>query len=531
MMEKTEYTGLEVHGLKNLARIYWHLPTPALYEEAIERREGLLAHLGPLVVRTGHHTGRSPRDKFMVREPTTESEIYWGDENQPMDPERYRILYSRLTAYLQSKEVFVQECYTGAHPRYRRPVRVINEYAWQNLFVRNMFIRELDTNVLATFHPDFTVIVVPRFHAIPEMDGTNSETFIILNLKEKVVIIGGTSYAGEIKKAVFTMMNYYLPKEGVLSMHCSANVGERGDVAIFFGLSGTGKTTLSTDPERYLIGDDEHGWCDEGIFNLEGGCYAKVIRLSKDDEPDIYECTRRFGTILENVAIDAKTRRVNLDDDSLTENTRASFPITHLPKIVREGVAGHPQNIIFLTYDAFGVLPPVTRLTPEEAMYHFISGYTSKVAGTEVGVKEPRAVFSACFGSPFMVHSPVVYARLLGERIKQYDVKVWLVNTGLIGGPYGVGHRISIGHTRRIIKAILGGELEKVEYRRDEVFGFLVPKACPDISSEILDPSQTWDDKGAYRTKKEELARRFQENFQKYHGQVDPQIVEGGPRV
>ena len=530
MVEKTEYTGLERHGLKNLARIYWDMPTPSLYEEAIRRREGLLAHLGPLVVRTGHHTGRSPRDKFLVREPTSEAEIYWGEENQPMEPEKFNLLYTRLTAYLQSKEVFVQECYTGAHKGYRRPVRVISEYAWHSLFARNMFIRELDPRVVATFQPDFAVIVTPRFHAIPELDGTNSETFIILNLKDKVVLIGGTSYAGEIKKAVFTMMNYYLPKEGVLSMHCSANVGEKGDVAIFFGLSGTGKTTLSTDPERYLIGDDEHGWCDEGIFNLEGGCYAKVIRLSPEDEPDIYQCTRKFGTILENVAIDVRSRRVDLDDDSLTENTRASFPVSHLPRIVREGVAGHPQNIIFLTYDAFGVLPPVARLTPQEAMYHFISGYTSKVAGTEVGVKEPQAVFSACFGSPFMVHSPVVYARLLGERIQRYSVKVWLVNTGLIGGPYGVGHRISIKYTRRIIKAILEGELDGVEYRKDDTFGFMVPKACPDIPWEILDPAQTWEDKEAYRAKKLELARRFRENFDKYQGQVDPQIVEGGPR-
>jgi len=530
MTEKTEYTGLEEHGLKNLARIYWHLPTPSLYEEAIRRMEGLLVHLGPLVVRTGHHTGRSPRDKFMVKEPETESEIYWGEENQPMDPDKFALLYNRLTAYLQSKEVFVQECYSGAHKSYRRPVRVVTEYAWHSLFARNMFIRELDPQVLATFQPHFTVIVVPRFHAIPEIDGTSSETFIILNLKEKVVLIGGTSYAGEIKKAIFTMMNYHLPKEDVLSMHCSANVGERGDVAIFFGLSGTGKTTLSTDPERRLIGDDEHGWSEEGIFNLEGGCYAKVIRLSPQDEPDIYECTRRFGTILENVAVDVRTRRVDLNDDSLTENTRASFPITHLPRIVREGVGGHPDNIIFLTYDAFGVLPPVARLTTSQAMYHFISGYTSKVAGTEVGVKEPQAVFSACFGSPFMVLSPVVYAKLLGERIQRYNVKVWLVNTGLIGGPYGVGHRISIRYTRRIIKAILERELEDVKYREDETFGFLVPKSCSQIPSNILDPGSTWEDKGAYSAKKGELARLFRENFEKYRSQVDPEILKGGPR-
>ena len=433
MIEKTEYTGLEEHGIKNVARIYWHLPTPALYEEIIKRGEGILAHLGPIVLRTGHHTGRSPLDKFIVKDELTESEVWWGRGNQPISPEKFDVLYKRLLAYLQAKEVFVQECYVCAHPKYRKPIRIITETAWHSLFARNMFIRELDPEVLKNFKPDFTVIHVPRFHAIPEVDGTRSETFIILNLSKKLVIIGGTSYAGEIKKSIFTMMNYYLPKEGVLSMHCSCNMGEKGDTVLFFGLSGTGKTTLSTDPERYLIGDDEHGWCDDGIFNLEGGCYAKVIRLSKEDEPDIYECTRKFGTILENVTIDPRTRRIDLNDDSLTENTRASYPITHLPRIVREGIGGHPNNIIFLTYDAFGVMPPVALLSKEQAMYHFISGYTAKVAGTEIGIKEPKAVFSTCFGAPFMVHSPMVYARLLGDRIERHKVKVWFVSTGLIG--------------------------------------------------------------------------------------------------
>jgi phosphoenolpyruvate carboxykinase (ATP) len=531
MTEKTEYTGLESHGLKNLARIYWHLPTPSLYEETIKRREGHLAHLGPIVVRTGHHTGRSPSDKLLVREDISEEEIYWGEENQPMAPEKFAFLYSRLTAYLQSKEVFIQECYSGAHSDFRRPVRILTEYAWHSLFARNMFIRELDPQKLATFQPDFTLISVPRFHAIPEIDGTNSETFIIVNLKNKVVLIGGTSYAGEIKKAIFTMMNYYLPKAGVLSMHCSANRSKKGDVALFFGLSGTGKTTLSTDPERYLIGDDEHGWSDQGIFNLEGGCYAKVIRLSKEDEPDIYECTRKFGTILENVSFDAKTRRVDLNDDSLTENTRASFPITHLPRIVKEGVDGHPNNIIFLTYDAFGVLPPVARLTPSQAMYHFISGYTSKVAGTEMGITKPQAVFSACFGSPFMVLSPKVYARLLGERVERHNVKVWLVNTGLTGGPYGTGHRISIKHTRKIIKTILNGELDKVEYYKDIDFLFMVPQNCPGVPQKILNPQLAWKNKEAYKATKRELVRSFSKNFERYKKSVDPDIERGGPTL
>jgi len=530
-MERTERSGLEVHGIRNVARIYWHLPTPALYEEAIRRREGMLAHLGPLVVRTGQHTGRSPRDKFLVREESTEDQIYWGEENQAMEPEKFQVLYSRLTAYLQSREVFVQECYSGAHPRWRRAVRVITENAWQSLFARNMFIRELDRQVLKTFTPEFTLICVPRFNAIPEVDGTNSETFIILNLKERLVLIGGTSYAGEIKKAIFTMMNYFLPTEGVLSMHCSANVGEGGDVALFFGLSGTGKTTLSTDPERYLIGDDEHGWSEEGIFNLEGGCYAKVIRLSREDEPEIYECTRRFGTILENVTIDSETRRLDLDDDSLTENTRASFPITHLPRVVREGIGDHPKNILFLTYDAFGVLPPVARLSVEGAMFHFISGYTAKVAGTEMGVKEPQATFSACFGAPFMVHSPAVYTRLLGERIERYGAKVWLVNTGLTGGPYGEGHRFPISWTRRIVRAILRGELDEVPYKEDEIFGFLLPETCPDVPPEVLDPQRTWKDPEAHDRTKRELAAKFIENFKKYEGQVDPRVREGAPRV
>jgi len=466
-----------------------------------------------------------------VKDGFSEEEIYWGRENQPMEPEKFEFLYSRLTAYLQSKEVFVQECYSGAHPKYRRPVRIVTEYAWHSLFARNMFIRELDPKILEKFTPDFTLICVPRFHAIPEIDGTNSETFIIINLKKKIVMIGGTSYAGEIKKAIFTMMNYYLPKQGLLSMHCSANVGEKKDVALFFGLSGTGKTTLSTDPDRYLIGDDEHGWCDEGVFNLEGGCYAKVIRLSKDDEPEIYECTRKFGTILENVAIDVYTRRIDLNDDSLTENTRASFPITHLPKIIREGMASHPQHIIFLTYDAFGVLPPVARLSDIQAMYYFISGYTSKVAGTEIGLKEPQAVFSACFGAPFMVLSPVVYAQLLRDRIERHRVKVWLVNTGLIGGPYKVGERISIKHTRKIIKAILENKLENVEYTKDEIFGFMIPKRCPDVPTHILNPQNTWTDKNAYENLKKKLAASFIENFQIYKNEVDESLLEGGPRL
>ncbi len=525
---KNEKQGLEEHGLKNLERIYWHLPTPALYEMALQRREGILAHLGPLVVRTGHHTGRSPRDRFIVKSGPSSKKIWWGPDNQPIEKKNFEHLYRRMVSYFQSREVYVQECYVGASAKHRRKVRVITEKAWHSLFARNMLIRELNPAKLKNFTPDITVIHAPGFHAIPEVDGTNSETFVILNLEKKLIIIGGTSYAGEIKKAVFTLMNYILPSQNVLTMHCAANMGNKGDVAIFFGLSGTGKTTLSTDPERYLIGDDEHGWSSEGIFNLEGGCYAKVIRLSKESEPEIYECTRKFGTILENVAIDIQSRRVNLDDNSLTENTRASYPITHLPRIVREGTGPHPKNIIFLTYDAFGVLPPVAKLTPAQAMYHFVSGYTAKVAGTEVGVKEPRAVFSACFGAPFMILSPVVYAEMLRKKIVKHNVNVYLVNTGLTGGKYGTGRRFSIKHTRQIIKAILDGELDNAPFKQDKNFKFLVPERCPGVPQKILFPEQTWKNKQAFNHTRKQLIKAFNENIEKYKNMLPEDVLEEG---
>ncbi|MCX8083714.1 MAG: phosphoenolpyruvate carboxykinase (ATP) [Calditerrivibrio sp.] len=529
-MEKTEHSGLEAHGFKNLKRIHWNLSTPELYEEIIKRQEGILAHLGPIVVRTGHHTGRSPNDKFIVDDGVYSKDVNWSKDNKPISKENFERIYARIQAYLQTKEVFVQELYAGADKEYQIKVRVITETAWHNLFARNMFIREYDKDKLKDFQPDFTVINVPRFHAIPEIDGTNSETFIILNLEKKVVIIGGTSYAGEIKKSIFTVMNYLLPKKGVLSMHCSANVGKKGDVALFFGLSGTGKTTLSTDPERALVGDDEHGWSDKGIFNIEGGCYAKVIKLSQKSEPDIYECTRKFGTILENVTIDVITRRIDLDDDSLTENTRASYPITHLPNIVPDGIAGIPSNIIFLTYDAFGVLPPVAKLNMNQAMFHFISGYTARVAGTEKGVKEPKSVFSACFGAPFMVHHPSVYAKILGEKMCKYNTKCWLVNTGLTGGPHGIGKRFSIEYTRRIIKSILDNELDNIPFNEDPTFGFLVPTSIPDLPASILNPRNSWEDKSKYDETIQKLARDFKENFQKYKDKIDEEILKGAPK-
>src|SRR5271157_1909924 len=494
--------GLDERGLNHVANIHWNLPGPALEEQIILRREGMLAHLGPIVVRTGNHTGRSPNDKFLVDEPSVHDEIWWGLINKPFAPTQSERLYARVQAYLQDKDVFVQDCYAGADPRYRIPIRVITEMAWHSLFSRNMFIRELDPDRLRAHKPEFTVIGTPRFHAVPELDGTHSDAFIIVNFPKRLVLIGGTQYAGEIKKSVFTIMHYLLPKEHVLSMHCSANYGkDRNDVALFFGLSGTGKTTLSTSPDRTLIGDDEHGWSDDGVFNFEGGCYAKVLRISAQSEPKIYETTRKFGTILENVSIDPATRRLDLDDASLTENTRAAYPISHIPHADRGGVGGHPKNIFFLTYDAFGVLPPIARLTPQQAMYHFVSGYTSKVAGTEAGVTEPKAVFSACFGAPFLPRHPKVYAELLAEQMKAHGADCWLVNTGMTGGPYGVGTRMPISLTRGLIDAALSGALAQAPLRDDPNFGVRVPTTCSGVDPKVLDPRGTWSDPAAYDAK------------------------------
>ncbi len=522
--------GLEHHGFRNVGNVYWNLTTPQLYEEAIRRREGRLAHLGPLVVRTGHHTGRSPNDKFVVREPSSAEHIWWGPVNRPMPLEQFDILHRRLLAYFQGKDLFVQDCFVGADPEYRMPLRVITETAWHNLFARVMFIRP-ERAELPAHVPQFTVIHAPNFHAIPEVDGTRSEVFIVIHFGQRLVLIGGTHYAGEIKKSVFTLLNYLLPQRGVLSMHCSANMGAGGDVAIFFGLSGTGKTTLSADPGRILIGDDEHGWSDRGIFNCEGGCYAKVIHLSPEAEPEIYETTRRFGTILENVGFDSTTGRVDLDDDSLTENTRAAYPITHIPNAARDGLGGHPRTVIMLTADAFGVLPPLARLSPAQAMYHFLSGYTAKVAGTERGVTEPQATFSACFGAPFMALSPIVYAEMLGERLRRHGVAVWLVNTGWSGGPHGVGRRIRLDYTRAMVRAALSGALEGVALRPDPVFGLAVPAAVPGVPVEILTPRETWRDAAAYDLQARKLAEMFTRNFAQFADQVPEAVRAAGPRL
>ena len=530
-MESKIRKDLESYGFKNVSHIHWNLSTPALYEEIVRRREGMIVHLGPVVVRTGHYTGRSPDDKFIVKEPTSEKKIWWGDVNRPFDPRKFDLLLYRLQAYLQGKDIFVQDCYAGAHPDHRVPIRVITETAWHNLFSRNMFVQIKDRSQLMSHEPEFLVINAPNFRAVPELDGTNSEAFILVNFGKKMILVGGTSYAGEIKKSVFTILNFLLPQEKILSMHCSANVGPEGDVAIFFGLSGTGKTTLSADPERRLIGDDEHGWGEDGVFNFEGGCYAKVIRLSKEHEPEIYECTRKFGTILENVAFDINTRRIDLDDASLTENTRAAYPIPHIPNAIREGIGGHPKNIIMLTADAFGVLPPVSKLTPEQAMFHFLSGYTAKVAGTERGITEPQATFSACFGALFMALHPTVYARLLGEKIKTHKVNCWLINTGWSGGPYGVGKRIHLPYTRAMVKAALNGSLADVETRHDPIFKLDVPVRCEGVPDEILDPKKTWEDPDAYDEKARELAGRFKENFKKFEDHADEAIRSCVPNV
>jgi phosphoenolpyruvate carboxykinase (ATP) len=521
---------LEAQGIYNVNAIYWNLSTPQLYEEAIRRREGRIAHLGALVVRTGQHTGRSPNDKFIVKEDSSSDKVWWGKVNRPMDPAKFETLHRRMLAYLQGRDLFVQDCFAGADARYRLPIRVITETAWHSLFTRDMLIQATPEE-LKTHIPEFTIIDAPSFHAIPEVDGTRSEVFIVINFAKKLVLIGGTQYAGEIKKSVFTILNYLLPQQGVMSMHCSANIGPHGDSAVFFGLSGTGKTTLSADPSRSLIGDDEHGWSDHGVFNFEGGCYAKVINLSSTAEPEIYETTRRFGTLLENVAFDSDSGRLNLNDDTLTENTRAAYPLTHIPNAVRDGLGAHPNTIIMLTADAFGVLPPIARLTPAQAMYHFLSGYTAKVAGTEKGVTEPSATFSTCFGAPFMVLSPIVYAKLLGEKIAEHNVTVWLVNTGWSGGPYGVGQRVKIAYTRAMVHAALDGSLNNVQTITDPVFGIAVPVSCPNVPAEVLNPRNTWTDKAAYDAQAKKLACMFTENFKIFEKDVPAEVGAAGPRA
>ena len=517
--------GLDNYGIAEAGTVYWNLNTPELYEVIAQRGEGIFSDHGALIVDTGEHTGRAAKDKAIVKEPASADKVWWGEVNKEFSQEKFNALKERMMGHLDGRDLFVQDTFVGADPRYQLPVRIITELAWHSLFARTMFIRKSADN----HQPEFTVINIPSFTADPERDGTRSPTFILVDFSQKLVLIGGTYYAGETKKSVFTLMNYLLPQRDVMSMHCSANVGDAGDVAIFFGLSGTGKTTLSADPERKLIGDDEHGWSHDGVFNFEGGCYAKVIKLSAEAEPDIYRTTRMFGTVLENVMYDPETRSLDLDDAKKTENTRAAYPLESIPNIMPEGYAGHPQNIIMLTADAFGVLPPVARLSPEQAMYHFLSGYTAKVAGTERGVTEPQATFSTCFGAPFMVLHPGVYADLLGKRMEERKAACWLVNTGWSGGPYGTGKRMSIAHTRAMIRAILGGSLAQIETRPDPIFGVGVPLSCPDVPSEVLTPRNTWPDKEAYDQKARELARLFNENFKKYADGVSEAVRAVAP--
>ena len=524
--------GLKNHGLTNLRKVYWNLPTEALYEEVVFRGEGRISKAGPVIVTSGKRTARAAQDKFVVREPDTEDHIWWGEYNRPISPAQFNEVFNRLQGFLQGKDLFVQDCFAGADPDYQMPVRILTEHAWHSHFARNMFILPKNREAYRQHVPDFTVISVPSFKAFESIDGTRASTFILLNFKERLAIIGDTAYAGEIKKSIFTVMNYLMPLQGVMSMHCSANQGDDGDVGLFFGLSGTGKTTLSADPSRGLIGDDEHGWSDSGVFNYEGGCYAKVIQLSPTAEPEIYACTRSFGTILENVIYDPVTRLIDLDDDAITENTRASYPLELIGNAVPEKRGGHPKNIILLTCDAQGVLPPIAKLSPDQAVYHFISGYTSKVGGTEVGLgEEPEITFSACFGAPFMVHHPMFYADLLRRKVDRYDVDCWLLNTGWVGGPYGVGKRISIKHTRRLLNAALNGELKDVEYYEDPVFGFQVPKSCPGLPDDVLYPAESWPGKAEYDNKYRQLAARFVDNFKKFAVECPPEVREAGPTL
>ncbi len=529
-VETEQDRALDREGIR-AACTHRNLSASALYEEAIRRHEGVIAADGPLFCRTGEHTGRSPNDKFIVRESSSEQHVAWGGPNRPVSEAQFDALRSDLFASLSGKELFVQDCHAGADPRHRMSVRVVSEYAWHSLFARNLLISSGMDDHAGAAATHLTIVDAPSFKADPARHGCRSEVVIAVNLAKRLVLIGGTSYAGEIKKSVFSTMNYFLPLHGVFPMHCSANVGPSGDVALFFGLSGTGKTTLSSDPGRGLIGDDEHGWSDHGVFNFEGGCYAKTIRLSAEAEPEIYSTTRRFGTVLENVVVDPVTRRLDLDDDRWTENTRAAYQISFIGNAVASGQGGHPHNIVMLTADAFGVLPPIARLTPEAAMYHFLSGYTAKVAGTEKGVTEPKATFSTCFGAPFLPLAPGRYAAMLGERIARHHARVWLVNTGWTGGPHGTGTRMKIKFTRAMIGAALSGALDRVTYVRDTRFNVDVPVECPDVPADVLNPRSTWSDPAAYDAQAAKLARMFVDNFAAFESDVSPEVRAAAPRA
>ena len=524
--------GLANHGLVHLDTVYWNLPTPALIEEAVFRGEGKLVQGGAFQVYTGKWTARAANDKYFVKETSTEKLIDWGEYNRPMTPDKFRSLAARLQAFWQGEELFVQDLYAGAAEEYKLPVRVITDKAWTSHFARNMLLAEKDLAKLKEFIPEFTIMVSPKFKADPRVDGTRSETAIVINFAQKIAIIAGSEYAGEVKKSIFTIMNFLMPLKDVMSMHCSANVGDKDDVALFFGLSGTGKTTLSADPKRRLIGDDEHGWSNSEVFNYENGCYAKAIRLSAEAEPEIHACTYRFGTILENVIFDPASRQIDLDDESLTENTRLSYPMEFIPNAVEEKmVKSQPKNIIFLTADAQGVMPPIAKLDMNQAIYHFISGYTSKIAGTELGLGiEPEITFSACFGAPFMVHHPYFYANLLREKATRSGANIWLVNTGWVGGKFGVGKRISIKHTRAMLNAAMEGKLDNIEFRKDKLFGFDIPKSCPGVPDDVFEPSNAWGNKKDYWRKYDALVARYIENFKLFAEYVPDEVKAEGPK-
>ena len=520
--------GLEQHGLVAPGDVFWNLSAPELYEHALRGGEGRLSESGAFVCSTGTHTGRAPQDKYIVEDAATRDDIWWGAVNRPLSEEHFERLHRRVLDHLQGRRLYVRDMFAGADERSRIAIRVVTETAWHNLFASQLFIRPMP-GCTRDHDPQFTILNAPSCKADPQSDGTRSETFIAVHFARQLILIGGTAYAGEIKKSIFTVMNYLLPRAGVLSMHCSANIGQRGDVALFFGLSGTGKTTLSADPHRRLIGDDEHGWSDQGVFNIEGGCYAKCIRLSVGFEPQIYHAIK-FGAVLENVVMDEMTREIDYNSDEITENTRAAYPIEHIAGAVVPSVAGHPKSVLFLACDAFGVLPPISRLTPEQAMYHFLSGYTAKVAGTEAGVTEPKATFSTCFGAPFLPLPPQRYAEMLGERINRHQVSCWMVNTGWSGGGAGVGQRINLRYTRAMVKAALSGVLDQVPRIEDPVFGVAVPRSCPDVPAEVLTPRSTWKDPEAYEAKARELASLFVKNFQAFEG-ASGATSAAGPRV
>ncbi|MFA0964272.1 phosphoenolpyruvate carboxykinase (ATP) [Roseivirga sp. BDSF3-8] len=526
---KSSVSGLGKQGVNKFAEAYWNLSPAELVEEALKNGEGSLTDKGALMCDTGKFTGRSPKDRFVVKDDKTADTVWWGDINFPIEPAHFEGLYQKMLAFLEDKKLYVRDAYAGADENYRLSLRVINTEAWHNLFCNNMFLRP-SADELKNFDPNFTIICAPDFKANPEEDGTRQENFAIINFTKRMILIGGTGYAGEMKKGIFSVLNYLLPQEHhVLSMHCSANIGEDGDTAIFFGLSGTGKTTLSADPARGLIGDDEHGWTDKNVFNFEGGCYAKVVDLTREKEPQIYDAIR-FGALVENTRFKEGTREVDYENTEVTENTRTSYPINHIDNAVEPSKGGIPQNIFFLTCDAYGVLPPISKLNKGQAMYHFISGYTAKVAGTEAGITEPQTAFSACFGAPFLPLHPTQYAEMLGEKMKKHDVNIWLINTGWSGGPYGTGSRIKLPYTRAMISAALEGKLDSVEFKNHPVFGVAMPTSCPGVPSEILDPVNTWDDKDDYQNKADKLANSFISNFGKYEEYANDEIMAGSPK-